>query len=912
MPMGRPPLSRIRRFLRVPRPIREQAAEDVEREIAFHIEMRTEALLAEGIPEDEARAIAEREFGDGERMRTRLRRESTRTVRRKRLGRFLLGQRLDLRFALRRLRREPGFTAVAGATLAIGIGAATAIFGVLDGVLLSPLPYDEPDRLVAIGHTAPGFGIEDVPQATGTYFTYREEAASFEDVAVWIAGRYTITGDAEPVEVAGLQVTEAFLAILRVAPALGRGFGAADASPSAPPTALLGHSLWVERFGASAGVLGRTITADGVEREVIGVLPAGFRLLDNEPRILVPFQFDRSLARITDFSYRGLARLGPGATLDAARTELERLLPLSTERFPRGMTRAMLEQGGMRPVVRPLKDEWVGHLRSMLWILFGTAGLVLAIACANVAGLFLVRAERRQRELALQRALGASPARAARTYVIESMAFGILAGLAGLGLAAAGIRLLAAMGPSNLPRLAGIGAGLETVLFTLAVSLGCGALLGAIPLLRLRQEALSVALREGGRGSSDGSARHRTRNALVVAQMALALVLLVGSGLMYRSFEALRRVDPGFDRGASVLTFRVAFAPAQVPDIAQVVAQVEAIEGELEAIPGVEGAAFVTRLPMEEAQAPEDMLLVEGFPVPEGQLPPIRRYKWVSGDYVQTMGIRVLAGRAITWDDIHARAPVVMVSRRLALEHWDDPRDAIGRRVRNESGEEGALWREIVGVLADVRDDGLDRDPVPLVYWPAAVERFWGQDLFAQRSAAFLVRTGRAGTAGLLPRVRDAVWRVNPSLPLANVRTLDEVVRASVTRTSFTTLVLALAAAIALFLGAVGLYAVISYAVSTRTREIGVRMALGADRRLVTRMVLRDGLVLAFAGVAVGIALAIALTRLLETVLFGVPATDPITYGVTAGLLVTIAGLASWLPARRASRVDPMVALRHE
>lgn len=910
--MGRSPLSRIRRFLRLPLPIREQAAEDVEREIAFHIEMRTEALVSEGIPEDEARSIATREFGDGERMRTRLRRESARTVRRKRLGRFFLGQRLDLRFALRRLHREPGFTAVAGATLAVGIGAAAAIFGVLDGVLLSPLPYDEPDRLVAIGHTAPGFGIEDVPQATGTYFTYREEAASFEDVAVWMAGRYTITGESEPVEVAGLQVTEALLPLLRVAPALGRGFGAADAAPSAPPTALLGHSLWVERYGASADALGRTITADGVEYEVIGVLPGGFRLLDHEPRILVPFQFDRSLARVTDFSYRGLARLAPDATLDGARAELGRLLPLSPERFPRGMTRAMLEQGGMRPVVRPLRDEWVGNLRSMLWILFGTAGLVLAIACANVAGLFLVRAERRQREVAVQRALGATRTRAARTYMIESLAFGLLAGLTGLGLAAVGIRTLSVMGPSNLPRLADIGVGLETVLFTLAVSLGCGALLGTIPILRVGRGSLSLALREGGRGSSDGAARHRARNALVVAQMALALVLLVGSGLMYRSFDALRRVDPGFDRDAAILTFRVAIPEAEVPDPARVADQYAAIENELEGIPGVDGVAFVTRLPMEDAQAPEDGLFVEGAPVPEGQLPPIRRFKWVSGDYVQTMGIAVLAGRPITGDDVRRRAPVVMVSRGFALEHWEHPRDAIGKRVRNESGSDDVPWREIVGVLADVHDEGLDRDPVPIVYWPAAVERFWGWEVFTQRSVAFLVRTSRAGQTGLIDRARQAVWRVNPNLPLANVRTLDEVVRASVTRTSFTALVLGLAAAIALFLGAVGLYAVISYAVSTRTREIGVRMALGADRDVVTRMVLREGLLLAGAGVAVGIGLAVALTRLLETVLFGVPATDPVTYGVTAGLLVTIAALASWLPARRASRVDPMIALRHE
>jgi len=910
--MSRSSLSGIRRFLRIPRTAREQAAEDVEREIAFHIEMRTEELVAAGIPEHEARATAAREFGDGARMRHRLRRESARTVRRKRLGDFLLGQRLDVRFAFRRLRREPGFTAVAGATLAIGIGATAAIFGVLDGVVLSPLPYEDPDRLVAIGHTAPGFGIEDVPQATGTYFTYRDEARSLAQVAVWLPGLYTITGDREPVEISGLQVTETFLPLLGVGPRLGRGFGAADVAPGAPLTVVLGHSLWLERFGGTVDALGRTLVVDGRQHEVIGVLPAEFRMLDHEPRVLIPFQFDRSLARVTDFSYRGLARLSPGATIETARSELERLLPLSTERFPRGMTRSMLEQGGMRPVVRPLKDVWIADLRAVLWILFGTVGLVLSIACANVLGLFLVRAERRQRELAVQRALGASRARAARTYVLESLAFALVAGVVGLGLAAAGLRVIAAVAPSNLPRVAGIGAGLDTALFTLAIAGACGALLGTIPLSRSWRESLPGALREGGRGGGDGATRRRVRDALVVAQMALALVLLIGSGLMYRSFDALRRVDPGFERDAHVLTFRVAFPPAQVPDIERVVEQQAAIGRELEAMPGVERAAFVTRLPMEDGQAPEDALFVEGSPVPEGQLAPIRRFKWVSGDYVETMGIPVLAGRTITWDDIRARAPVVMVSRSLALEHWDDPRDAIGKRVRNESGDDAAPWREIVGVLGDVRDDGLDRDPVPLVYWPAVMERFWGRDLFAQRYVTFVVRTAGTGGSGLVGRAREAVWSVNPNLPLANVRTLDEVLRASMTRTSFTTLMLAIAAAIALFLGAVGLYAVISYAVSTRTREIGVRMALGADRGGVVRMVLRDGLALALVGVAVGIGLALFLTRLLESVLFEVPATDPITYGVTAGLLVTIAALASWLPARRASRVDPMIALRHE
>ncbi len=902
----------IRRFLRIRRSVREQASNDVEREVAFHLQMRIDELAAEGLSEDEARSLARREFGDGERMRARLRRAGARTERSRRWTELLLGQRLDVRFALRRLRREPGFALIGGATLAVGIGATAAIFTVLDGVLLQPLPFRDGDRLVALSHAAPGLDVESVPQATGTYFTYREEARTLEDVAVWHASRVTLADAQEPREIPTLTVTEGFLPLLRVSVSLGRAFGGEDVEPGRALTTIVSHRLWLERLGGARDAIGHTIRLDGREYEVIGVLPAGFSFLENEPDALLPYQFDRSNARITDFSYEGLGRLAPGATRESALAELTRLLPVSVERFPRGLSAEMLRQIGMRPVVRPLKDVWVGQLRGVLWILFGTVGLVLLIACANVAGLFLVRAEGRQREIAVQRALGASRARAARTYVLESLAFGLLSGAVGLALAWAGVRLLAALGPSNLPRLRHVSVGPATILLTLALSALAGLCLGLIPMVRSRVGVLSLALREGGRGSGDGKQRHASRNALVVAQIAMALVLLVGSGLMVRSFIALRDVDPGFDRDTPALTFRLGFPRAIVPDIETVVDQYQAIERALESLPGVDAAAFVNRLPMDEAVAPEDALFVEDFPVPEGQLPPIRRFKWVSGDYFDVAGLRLLAGRAIDRADIETRAGVVVISRSIADEYWDDPRDAIGKRVQNEWEAEHPEWREIVGVVADVHDDGLDRDPVGIVYWPAVVERFWGSDVFAQRSSTFLVRTPRAGRPGFVDEVQRAVWSVNRSLPLVNLRTLDEVVRSSTTRTSFTLVILALAAAIALFLGSVGLYGVISYAVSTRRREIGVRIALGAGGRTVTRMVLREGLALAVVGVVLGVALSVGLTRLMTAVLYGVAPVDPLTYGITALGLVGVAALASWVPARRAAGVDPMRVLRHE
>lgn len=900
-----------RRWLRIPKSPGAQTAEDVDREVSFHLESRIDDLVGRGMSREDAEREARREFGDDAAWRARLRRESAKSERRRRWLEGFSGRRLDLRLALRRLRREPGFTLIGGSTLAVGIGATVAIFAILNAVLLRPLPFPEPDGLVSVNHTAPGFGVEHVPQATGTYFTYREDARTLEDLAVWQPDRLTVTGLAEPEEVEGLLVTEGFLPLLRVRLALGRGFGAEDVAPGGPLTTILSNRYWRERLGGSTDVIGRTVHMDGRDWEIIGVLPEGFRFLDRDPAFLLPFQFDRAEARVTDFSYEGLGRLAPGANVDAAVAEMDRLLRLAPERFPEGLTVEMLEQGGVRAVIRPLKDVWVGDIRRALWILFGAAGLVLAIAAANVAGLFLVRAERRQQEMTVQLSLGASRARAARTYVIESLLFSLLGAAAGLLLAWLGTTIVTRIGPENLPRLRDVGIGWTEGAAALIIALVLGAVLGTIPVLRLRATELATSLRSGGRGGSRGIERHRAQNALVVSQIAIALVTLIGSGLMLRSFQALRNVEPGFDHDRPALTFRLAIPGATVPSIEAAAAQFESIERALESIPGIEEAAFVSRLPMDAAQAPEDMLVAEDFPLAEGELPPIRRFKWVSGDYFETMGVPIVAGRAIDPDDIRGRRPVAVISENIAIEHWGAAASAIGKRVRNDSGGEGP-WREIVGVAASVRDDGLDREPVDLVYWPMVVERFWGSEVFAQRSGVFVLRGPRIGAPGLVEDVQTAVWSVNRDLPLASVQTLDEVLRGSLTNVSFTLIVLGLAAAIALFLGAVGLYAVISYAVSTRTREIGVRMALGADAGAVARMVLRSGLGLAAVGVGLGIALALGLTRLMETLLFGVRPVDAITYAGTALLLATIAAFASWLPARRAARVDPQIALRHD
>jgi predicted permease len=597
-------------------------------------------------------------------------------------------------------------------------------------------------------------------------------------------------------------------------------------------------------------------------------------------------------------------------TLAQANADIGRLIPVSVERFPGGLSLSMLEQAQFGPDVHPLIEDFVGDVGGVLWVLLGTVGLLLLIACANVANLFLVRAEGRQQEVAVRTAMGAGRGRIARQFLLESVVLGVLSGIVGLGLAFAGTQLLVRFGPDNLPRMNQIGVDPAVLGFTFVLSVLAGLIFGLFPVLRLRTLSLVAALKEGGRGSSTGKERHRARNALVVAQVAIAMVLLVGSGLMFRTFQALRQVDPGFERPEEVISFRIALPSAEVPDPEQAAQAIEEIQRRLEQIPGVASVGASFSLPMDGYDS-NDAAWIEDAPTPEGQIPPIRRYKWVGGNYFETIERTLVAGRTITWADIHDRTPVVVITENMAREYWDDPSAAIGRRVGSGDPAD-ILWREIVGVVGDVPDDGVSQDLVSTVYFPYVTGQFRGEDLFVQRFMAYAVRSRGPQPTSLLPAIREAVWAVNPNLPVANVRTLEEIFDRSMVRTSFTMVLLGIAAAVALLLGSVGIYGVISYVVSQRTREIGVRMALGADRTDVSRLVLRQGLGLVAAGVGVGLASAFGLTRLMTSLLYGVRAADPLTYALVAVALATVAMLASYLPARRASGVDPVTALRWE
>ncbi len=817
---------------------------------------------------------------------------------------------LRTRRVARRLARAPLFSVVAILTLGLGIGANVAIFSVVNGVLLKPLPFAEPERLVGVWHSAPGMNFPVLNQSPATYFVYREEGRTFEGIGMWDNTAVTVTGIGEPERVEGLLVTDGTLGVLRVEAALGRRFSKEDDSPGTSERVMLAHGYWMRKFGGDPAIVGRGLTIDGRPREIIGVLPASFKFLNTNPQIILPFRFDRAKVFVGNFSYQAVARLKPGATIEQANADIARMLPMVMDRFPlpAGFTREMFAEVKMGPNVRPLSADVIGDVGRVLWVLLGTVGLVLLIACANVANLFLVRAEGRQQELAIHTALGASRVRVAWELLSESLALSLAGGVVGLLLASAGIRTLVAIAPEGLPRLGEIAIDGTVLAFTLAVSLGAGLLFGIIPVARFATPHVAGALKEGGRLSSAGRERHRARNALVVAEIALAVVLLVASGLMIRTFQAMRRVPPGFTNPEDVLTVRLTIPESLIPDPALTARTHQRIVERIAQIPGVTSVGLSSSITMDGNDS-NDPIFVENVPAPEGRLPPLRRFKWIGENYFETMGNPIVAGRAITWNDVFTMAPVGVVTENFAREYWKEPAEAIGRRIRPTPK---SPWRTIVGVVGDARDDGAATAAPAIVYWPLLHRQLWFDDVVVSRSMGYAIRTARAGSPTLLKEVQQAVWAVNPNLPLSGVRTLAAIQRDSMAQTSFALVMLAIAAAVALLLGVVGIYGVISYVATQRTREIGIRIALGAERRDVSGLFLRQALALAALGITMGIAAAAALTRVMKSLLFGVEALDPLTYTAVAVGLGLTALLASYLPAARAAAVDPAHALRWE
>ena len=817
----------------------------------------------------------------------------------------------DLRQVLRRLGRSPIFTVITIITLAAGVGANIAVFSVVDGVLLKPLSYPHAETLVGVWHTAPGLNMDEVNMAPSNYFIYREQNRVFEDIGVYQGYSVAVTGQGNPEQVPALVATDGVLPTLGVAPMIGRWFSRADDTPGAADTVMLDYGYWQRRFGSDRSIVGRAITVDGKLRQVIGVMPRNFRFLDGEqPALILPLQLDRNKTTLGQFSYDGIARLRPGITLAQANADILRLIPTVWSSFPAlpGFSINLFQTARFGARIRPLGQVVVGDVGTLLWVLMGSIGVVLLIACANVANLLLVRAEGRHQELAVRTALGASRWRIASDFLLESVVIGILGSALGLLVAWGALRLLMAINPQGLPRLQDIGIDLTVLAFTLVVSLFCSLLFGSIPALRYASARMGTGLREGGRTLSQGRERHRTRNTLVVIQVGLAFVLLICSGLMIRTFRALTHVDPGFDSQAGIQTFRLAIPEVEVPKAENVMRREEAIAQSLAAIPGVTSVALANSVPMDGGHW-MDPVFAQDRNYADGSQPPLRRFKFVSPGFLKTFGIPLIAGRDFTWVETYQRLPVAMVSENLAREYWGSPANALGKYIRVGTKDD---WRQIVGVAGDLLDDGTNRDAPTIAYWPILMNHFESDDENVRRQVVYAIRSSRAGSESLMNDLRQAVWSVDANLPLFKFRTQEYFYSRSMARTSFTLVMLGVAAALALLLGLVGLYGVIAYSASQRRREIGIRIALGAQRNAVTAMFVRQGLLMAGAGVGCGLIVAVAATRLLRSLLFQVSPLDPLTYGCAALALCAAGALASYIPSRRTASVDPVEALRAE
>lgn len=816
----------------------------------------------------------------------------------------------DARLALRGLLRSPGFSLTTAGTVALGIGAVTAIFTVLHGVLLKPLPFDEPDELVRVRNSAPGWGYEDYSVSLSQYVTYQVENRTFKGLGAFGRGRASITGAGAAERVSTLEASWELFPTLGVSPALGRLFTEADDQPDAPETALISDGFWRSRFAADPNVVGSTLRIDGIPHTVIGVLPPDFDMPGSVPSVVRAIRLPRE-GRFRGYSYDVIGRLAPGVTVAQAVADLDRMIPIAAERYG-GPTAGELEAVGFAANVRPLKEDYVGDMAGTLWILMGSVLIVLFIAWANATNLALVRVENRLREVAVRSALGARGGQLLRHFLLESLVLGALGGLLGIALAVAGVRTLLALGPDTIPRLSEIAVDAPVLAVAAGLALATGLVLALLPILRVRSRKLLPSMDEGGRGGVGSARQHRSRNALVVAQVSLALVLLVASGLMLRSFGALLDVDPGFADAEQVVTFRVTTSESEIPDAAGAARTYEELAARFAEIGGVESVGVASSLTMEGLAYSEGVQL-EDEPRRPDEEPIHVRSKRVGGGYFETMRIPVVAGRPIEWTDVRAGAPVVVVTQSFAEQHWGDAESALGRRIAGGLVESSAFpsltrgpeWQQVVGVVGNVHDDGVDRAATDVAYWPMP-----SSGLFVSREMSFAVRTSRSSPTVLFPDIRAAVAEVNPNLPISAEGTLDGLLAASMARTTFALLTLLIAGGVALMLGLVGLYGVVSYVVSRRTREIGVRIALGADRGDVSGMVAKEGAMLAGVGITVGLAGALGLTRLMGSLLFGVEPTDPMTFAAVAALLMSVSIVASYLPARRAARTDPVEALR--
>jgi putative ABC transport system permease protein len=801
----------------------------------------------------------------------------------------------DLRYALRSLRKRPGFSAVVVLTLALGIGANAAIFSVVNAVLLRRLPYANADRLVLLSG-APRENAENVSPAASfpDFADFRASATSFEQLAAYTTTDRTLTvPDGEPTRLSTASVTANFFSTLAVRPALGRGILAEDDRIGALPVVVVGHSLWSSRLGASPGALGQRLTLDGVAYTVVGVMPSSFRF-PTSSHLWIPLAADTfGIAERGIHRLAVLGRLEPTVTRAGAEQEVAAIARRLEEAYPRTNAKRSA-------ALQPLHEVIVQGVRPALLVLLGAVGLVLLIGCANIANLLLARAAAREREVAVRTALGAGRGRLARQFITESLVLSLLGGACGLLVAVWGVRALVAAAPSSIPRVADIGIDPAVLGFLLAVSVLTGIAFGVLPAMQLSRTQALGSLREGGRGATAGAGRKRFRHALVMCEVAIAVVLVIGASLLLKSFWRLQQVNPGFDP-QRLLSVRVQLPMARYGQRPQVRAFFEELRQKVAALPGVQSVAVAFEHPL--SQGWTTSFTIDGHERPAQGEEPEARMRPVTANYFRTAGVRLLAGRDLSERDLADGAAVVVINDAFAKQHFPGE-DPIGKRLlRQPWWPEMPPAFEIVGVVAGERFRGLATEPDAATYFPFTVFPFNEQYL--------MVKT-RGEPMALVPMLRQAIWAIDKQLPVENVQTMEDILEQSLDSPRFVTSLLTLFAAVALLLAALGIYGVLSYTVTQRTGEIGIRMALGAPRASVLRLVVGQGMALALLGALGGIALAVAATRVLARLLYGVSATDPLVFVSATTLLIAVALLATYLPARRASRVDPMIALRAE
>jgi putative ABC transport system permease protein len=873
-------MHRLRSLFRKPR-----ADADLQHEIEIHLEQLVKEAVASGLNESEARMITRRRFGPLEKTKEECR--DTRRVN------VIDNFRRDVQYALRIIWTKRGLSVPALLTLALGIGANIAIFSIVNAVLIRSLPYAEPEKLVGVSNSAVFSGqvVNDWPLSLDMYAAYNEQARSFAEFGVWTPGAAAITGAGDPEQVATVAMTHGVLPALDVQPYLGPWFSSADEVPGAQKTVILSYKYWQRRFGGSERALGQLVLIDFVPYQVVGVMPRGFEFPNVDPDVFLAQSVASGAPGFEDADYSGVARLKPGVSLTQANQDIARVLSI----WGAGNAQwgQALDELRVKPNIHPLKQDVVGAVGAVLEILMGALVIVLLLVCANVANLVQVRAHARREEFAIRTALGAGRGRIASQLIVESLVLSALGGAAGLALAYAALRVLVTHGPSTLPRIGEIGLDSTSILFLLACSLLSGLLFGLIALLK---SGLNSRM-QNTRGASPSAEQLRAQNALVVVQVALALVLLVGAGLLVRSFIALSAVKPGFTHPEQIQTIRLFIPEAQIRE-SERVAQMQAdILHEVAAIPGVTAAGFATALPLELQYHNGNPVSVESKTAVDS-IPPNRTIKTISPGLFAALGTRLIAGRDFVWSDVVSPPRVAIISENMARENWGDPQDALGKRIR--IGTDGP-WSVIVGVAENIYDDGLDQQPPALVYFPGV-----------RRGVAFALRSSRAGTEGLLKEITSKIHTVDSSLPLVEVRTLSDLNRLTMERRSFAFALLGIAAGMALTLSIIGVYGVRAYAVAQRRKEISIRVALGAEPRTIKALFLRQGLILTSLGGAIGLVSARGVSHWMASLLFGVKPGDPLTYGVSAAVILAAALAASYVPSRRAASLNPIEALRSD